>query len=145
MVNSTFGFALGQLFQLNHDGLLGHIVPLNASQLKNQQKQGIILFDLSLHFHHTTVSTIQKHNEELVHSSLKIQWFYLYGKEHFEPLRIDNFDLLQDQDYCIYQQQPEHLAIILSISSPAAAIGNNPTAVRTEYLPPTSSGMTNVS
>jgi len=32
-----------------------------------------------------------------------------------------------------------------SISIPATAIGRSPTAVRTEYLPPTSSGTTNVS
>jgi len=32
-----------------------------------------------------------------------------------------------------------------SISKPAAAIGSRPTAVKTENLPPTSSGITNVS
>ena len=35
--------------------------------------------------------------------------------------------------------------INLSISIPATAIGNSPTAVSTEYLPPTLSGITNVS
>ena len=35
--------------------------------------------------------------------------------------------------------------IILSTSIPATAIGRSPTAVRTEYLPPTSSGITKVS
>jgi len=33
----------------------------------------------------------------------------------------------------------------LSISIPLHAIGNNPTAVKTEYLPPTLSGITNFS
>ena len=36
-------------------------------------------------------------------------------------------------------------AIILSISTPLTAIGNNPTAVRTVKRPPTSSGTTKVS
>lgn len=36
-------------------------------------------------------------------------------------------------------------SINLSISIPATAIGNNPTAVNTEYLPPTLSGITNFS
>ena len=35
--------------------------------------------------------------------------------------------------------------IIDSILIPAVAIGNKPTAVKTEYLPPTSSGTTKVS
>ncbi|CAC7143418.1 Uncharacterised protein [Staphylococcus aureus] len=35
--------------------------------------------------------------------------------------------------------------IIASMLIPAVAIGNNPTAVKTEYLPPTSSGTINVS
>ena len=35
--------------------------------------------------------------------------------------------------------------ISLSISIPVAAIGSNPTGVKTEYLPPTLSGITNVS
>ena len=35
--------------------------------------------------------------------------------------------------------------IILSMSQPETAIGRRPTAVRTEYLPPTSSGTTKVS
>ncbi|CPN11653.1 Uncharacterised protein [Staphylococcus aureus] len=35
--------------------------------------------------------------------------------------------------------------IIASMLIPAVAIGNNPTAVKKEYLPPTSSGTINVS
>ena len=46
---------------------------------------------------------------------------------------------------CPQEKQCESQCIHLKMGHPAVAIGNNPTAVKTEYLPPTLSGITNVS
>ena len=51
-------------------------------------------------------------------------------------------DILSDVYFARASAAP---SISLSRSMPATAIGKSPTGVRTENLPPTSSGITNVS